>query len=271
MIAARVNGQPAMQVELADRGLAYGDGLFETMQVRQGTIALLDYHMQRLQLGCQRLQIPLDVEQLQQEIDQFAAELQEGICKLIVTRGDGQRGYGLPQPTRSRRILQAAPLPQWPREHAQDGIRLFPCQTRLAVQPLLAGLKHLNRLEQVLARSEWQDNAYAEGLMLDTSGRIIEGVFSNIFFVRDGVLLTPDLAGSGVAGVMRARLLELATELGLVVQVTGLYPDDLQQMSEVFTCNSLYGIWPVRGYAEHSWPVGPLTRRLQSIINRQDS
>ena len=161
MIAARVNGQPAMQVELADRGLAYGDGLFETMQVRQGAIALFDYHMQRLQLGCQRLQIPLDMQQLQHEIASFAAELQDGVCKLIVTRGDGQRGYGLPQPTQTRRILQAAPLPQWPVEHARDGIRLFPCQTRLAVQPLLAGLKHLNPLEQVLARTEWQDNAYA--------------------------------------------------------------------------------------------------------------
>lgn len=271
MIASRVDGQPASGIALVDRGLAYGDGLFETMRVEQGRIALLERHLQRLQLGCRRLLIALDAAQLEAEIRDFAATMQQGVCKLIVTRGDGQRGYGLPQPAMPRRILQAAPLPQWPAEHAGQGIRLFACQTRLAIQPLLAGLKHLNRLEQVMARAEWQDPAYAEGLMLDTSGRIIEGVFSNIFFVRDGTLLTPALDGSGVAGIMRERLLEQAAGLGLAVQLGDLYPEQLADMDEVFTCNSLYGIWPVLGYAGYQWPAGRLTRRLQSFFYRQDS
>lgn len=271
MIDSLVDGQPVRAIPLADRGLAYGDGLFETMKVEQGGIVLLERHMQRLQLGCRRLRIPLDMQLVRQEINDFARELQQGVCKLILTRGDGERGYGLPQTARPRRILQAAPLPQWPARHAQTGIRLYPCQTRLAIQPLLAGLKHLNRLEQVLARAEWQDPAYAEGLMLDTSGRIIEGVFSNIFFVRNGKLLTPALEGSGVAGIMRERLLELAPGHGLAVEVVDLYPDQLGGMDEVFTCNSLYGIWPVLEYAGYSWPAGPQTLRLQSIINGQDS
>lgn len=271
MTLCRVDGQPAASLGLTDRGLAYGDGLFETMRVEQGRIALLEQHLQRLQDGCRRLLIPFERLQVQDEITAFATELQQGVCKLILTRGDGQRGYGLPQPAMPRRILQGSPLPQWPLAHAQHGIRLFPCRTRLAIQPLLAGLKHLNRLEQVMARAEWQDDSYAEGMMLDTSGRIIEGVFSNIFFVRDGVLLTPELSGSGVAGIMRGQVLQLAGRLGLVVQVGDLYPDELDGMSEVFTCNSLYGIWPVLGYASHCWTAGPLTRRLQSLINRQDS
>lgn len=271
MIDSLVDGQPATAVALADRGLAYGDGLFETMRVEQGKVVLLERHMHRLQLGCQRLQIPLDLQQVQQEVSTFARELQRGVCKLTLTRGDGERGYGLPLAARPRRILQAAPLPQWPAQHAQTGIRLYPCQTRLAVQPLLAGLKHLNRLEQVLARAEWRDPAYAEGLMLDTAGRIIEGVFSNVFFVRAGKLLTPALDGSGVAGIMRERLLELASGQALAVEIVDLYPEQLGGMDEVFTCNSLYGIWPVVEYTGYNWPVGPLTCRLQSIINGQDS
>lgn len=270
MTAAWIDGQPASTIGLADRGLAYGDGLFETMRVEQGRVAWLEQHMQRLQDGCRRLRIPLDAGLLTEEIRAFATELQQGVCKLVLTRGDGQRGYALPQPATPRRILQGAPLPQWPAVHAQQGVHLYPCQTRLAIQPLLAGLKHLNRLEQVMARAEWQDAAYAEGMMLDTAGRIIEGVFSNLFFVRDGILLTPDLSGSGVAGIMRGRLLQLAGQLGLAVQEVDLYPEQLDRMSEVFTCNSLYGIWPVLGYAGYRWPAGPVTRRLQSIINRQD-
>jgi 4-amino-4-deoxychorismate lyase len=142
---------------------------------------------------------------------------------------------------------------------------LFPCATRLSNQPLLAGLKHLNRLEQVIARSEWQDTDHAEGLMLDRVGRVIEGVFSNLFLVRAGVLITADLKRCGVAGVMRAELLFQAESLGIPTQITDISLDQLQWADEVFVCNSVYGVWPVRAYAALSWSVGPLTRKLQTI------
>jgi 4-amino-4-deoxychorismate lyase len=151
------------------------------------------------------------------------------------------------------------------RIHAEQGIRLFPCATRLSRQPLLAGLKHLNRLEQVIARSEWQDTEHAEGLMLDQAGRVIEGVFSNLFLVRDGVLITPDLKRCGVAGVMRAELLFQAESLGIPTQITDIPLEQLQWADEVFVCNSVYGVWPVHACAALSWPVGPLTRKLQTI------
>ncbi|MBS7326852.1 MAG: aminodeoxychorismate lyase [Thiopseudomonas sp.] len=263
-----VNGQPAVGLALTDRGLAYGDGLFETMRVTDGQINWLELHLQRLQSGCQRLRIDLDMTQMRHELLAFAAQQGQGVCKLILTRGDGQRGYGLPQPTYPRRILQAAPLPLWPAQHAEQGVRLFPCQTRLAIQPLLAGLKHLNRLEQVMARAEWNDSEHAEGLLLDTEGRIIECVFSNIFFVRQGCLLTPELSGSGVAGIMRERIMQLARELGIAVQIRDILPDALAGMDELFTCNSLYGIWPVREYRGQQWLPGPLTRKLQHILDR---
>lgn len=261
-----VNGVPGEQLSIRDRGLAYGDGLFETIAVRAGQPRLLTRHMARLQDGCRRLAIELDAQQMQAELLAFAAEMGEGVAKLIVTRGEGQRGYLPPQPCQPLRILQGAAFPAYPAAHAEQGVRLFPCVTRLAEQPLLAGLKHLNRLEQVLARAEWQDAEHAEGLMRDSSGRVIEGVYSNLFLVSDGKLLTSDLSRCGVAGVMRRELLERVVAAGLVVQVRDIEFGELLAADEVFLCNSLYGIWPVRALQERHWPLGPVTRKLQAIV-----
>ncbi|MGQ7958789.1 aminodeoxychorismate lyase [Pseudomonas sp. SP16.1] len=262
-----VNGAAGDQLSLRDRGLAYGDGLFETIAVRGGRILLHARHLARLAEGCRRLAIPLDLGLMESELQAFAGQLGEGVAKLIVTRGEGQRGYAPPQPCQPLRILQAAPLPQYPAAHAEQGVRLFPCATRLAEQPLLAGLKHLNRLEQVLARAEWQDAEHAEGLMCDASGRVIEGVYSNLFLVQGGALLTADLSRCGVAGVMRAELLEQARALGMPVQVRDIAYDELLAADEVFLCNSLYGIWPVRALRERHWSVGPVARKLQAIVD----
>lgn len=261
-----VDGCPAGALPVKDRGLAYGDGLFETIAVNHGRPSLLKRHLQRLETGCMRLGIPADLKLIHDELAVFAAQLGEGVMKLILTRGDSQRGYAPAPDSQSRRILQGGPAPLYPSAHAEQGVRLFPCQTRLAEQPLLAGLKHLNRLEQVLARSEWQDAEHAEGLMLDTSGRIIEGVYSNLFLVSSGMLLTADLARCGVAGVMRAELLEQAARLGIAAEVRDLQMSDLEHADEVFLCNSVYGVWPVRRYMQLSWPVGPLTRKLQRTV-----
>ena len=260
-----VDGQPADSVPLKDRGLAYGDGLFETIAVKAGQPVLLDRHLQRLAEGCRRLALVADHALVRSEVLAYATALGDGVLKLILTRGNSLRGYGINPGAPVRRILQGSAPAAYPQAHGNDGIRLFPCATRLSEQPLLAGLKHLNRLEQVIARAEWQDAEHAEGLMLDTSGRLIEGVFSNLFLVRDAVLLTPDLSRCGVAGVMRAELLFQAESLGIAVQVADLGLEHLQRADEVFVCNSVYGVWPVRAYAALSWPVGPLTRKLQSI------
>jgi 4-amino-4-deoxychorismate lyase len=261
-----VDGQPADTVPLKDRGLAYGDGLFETIAVKVGQPLLLDRHLQRLDEGCRRLAIVADQKLIRSELLAYAAALGDGVLKLILTRGDSLRGYGINAGAPARRILQGSPPAAYPQAHGSSGIRLFPCVTRLSEQPLLAGLKHLNRLEQVIARSEWQDADHAEGLMLDISGRVIEGVFSNLFLVRDGVLLTADLNRCGVAGVMRAELLAQAQALGIPLTVADISLEQLQQADEVFVCNSVYGIWPVLGCGAMSWSAGPLTRKLQGIV-----
>ena len=260
-----IDGQPATAVNLQNRGLAYGDGLFETIAVRAGRPSLLEGHLDRLALGCQRLAIDADLALLRDEILRYAAQLGEGVAKLILTRGDSQRGYAPVVGVAPRRILQGGPLPSYPVEHAEHGVRLFSCQTRLGEQPLLAGLKHLNRLEQVLARAEWQDSEHAEGLMRDGQGRVVEGVYSNLFLVRDGVLLTADLSRCGVAGVMRSALLKQARAMAIAVQVRDVAYDELEQADEVFVCNSVYGVWPVRAIAALNWSPGPLTRKLQAV------
>ncbi|MES2818423.1 MAG: aminodeoxychorismate lyase [Pseudomonadota bacterium] len=260
-----VDGQSAESLSVRDRGLAYGDGLFETLGIRQGRPRLLTRHLARLAGGCKRLGIPFDEALLRREMLAFARELDEGVVKLILTRGDGPRGYAPPNPAQPRRILQGAPAATYPLSHAEQGVRLFPCVTRLAEQPLLAGLKHLNRLEQVLARAEWQDGEHAEGLMCDTRGRVIEGVYSNLFLVKNGQLLTAELSRCGVAGVMRAELLTQAEREGIPLAVRDLAYSELLEADEVFVCNSQYGIWPVRALHVHGWPVGPLTRKLQRI------
>ena len=193
-----IDGQPAELLSVKDRGLAYGDGLFETIAVNAGQPVLLQRHLARLAEGCVRLKIPLELPAVRTQLLAFSQQLGDGVAKLIMTRGDGQRGYAPPQHAQSRVILQAAAKPVYPEAYAEQGVRLFACTTRLAEQPLLAGLKHLNRLEQVLARSEWQDAEHAEGLMLDSSGRVIEGVYSNLLLVSAGVLITADLSRCGV-------------------------------------------------------------------------
>ncbi|WP_434562089.1 aminodeoxychorismate lyase [Pseudomonas sp. Z5-35] len=260
-----VDGQPADALSLKDRGLAYGDGFFETIAVRDGKLVLLERHLQRLALGCQRLAIGVDQAVLNAELRAYAQQLGDGILKLTVTRGDSLRGYAANPLAQARRILQGSPPAAYPLAHAEQGIQLFPCVTRLSEQPLLAGLKHLNRLEQVLARAEWSDTEHAEGLMLDMSGRVIEGVFSNLFMVRDGALITADLSRCGVAGVMRGQLLFQAESQGIATQITDISLEQLHQADEVFVCNSVYGVWPVRGCGSARWSVGPLTRKLQSL------
>jgi len=262
-----VNGVPDERISVRDRGLAYGDGLFETISVRQAKPRLLHRHLQRLTLGCQRLHIPIEVDQLQVEISSFTGQVDDGVVKLIVTRGEGLRGYALPQPQQPQRILISLPLPNYPAANAEKGVKLFSCTTRLAEQPLLAGIKHLNRLEQVLARAEWQGPDYAEGLMLDQSGRVIEGVFSNLFMARSGQLLTPSLQRCGVAGVMREEILEQAQRLGIRCDVRDIAYAELLAADEVFLCNSLYGIWPVRELEGHCWEIGELTRVLQKSLH----
>ncbi|MGH8369939.1 MAG: aminodeoxychorismate lyase [Gammaproteobacteria bacterium] len=261
-----INGEPGTLVAAADRGLQYGDGVFETMAVRHGRITLLEMHLQRLVEGCERLGIPPpSVTSIHNELNTAVADQERAILKLIVTRGSGGRGYRPAQVMTPTRILALHDWPAYPEHWWQDGIRIRICKTILGGNPQLAGLKHLNRLEQVLARTEWSDtDTIQEGLMTDADGTVIEGTMTNIFArLADGVLVTPDLQTCGVAGVMRRYIMERAKQVGVSMRVSKLIIPELDEAQEVFVCNSVIGVWPVNRIGERSYPVGEMTRRIQ--------
>ncbi|HEY3859556.1 MAG TPA: aminodeoxychorismate lyase [Gammaproteobacteria bacterium] len=260
-VIAWLNGQPVEALPVTDRGLHYGDGLFETLAVQGGKIPRLLLHLDRLCNGCARLGFPKpDAVALQRELQQAADGQDRAALKLMLTRGSGGRGYRPPEQPVVSRLLLRYPWPDYPAEWSGQGIELRICRTRLARNPELAGLKHLNRLEQVLARSEWSEGAQ-EGLMLDTEGWVIEGTMCNVFgSPAEGKLVTPDLSQAGVAGVTRHHILGRARGQGLEVEVRPLSLDELLGCQELFVCNSIAGVWPVKRIESQDYSVGPLTR-----------
>jgi len=267
-VAVLVDGRPATALDVHDRGLAYGDGLFETIAVVGGRPRHLPRHLHRLARGCTVLGLPApDPILIEGEIDALLEPGMRALIKLILTRGSGGRGYRPPCPAQPRRVLVRHPWPA-PDAAIAAGVQLGVCRTRLAEQPVLAGIKHLNRLEQVIASAELAPDQF-EGLMLDGHERVIEGTRSNLFLVLGDTLVTPDLGRCGVAGIMRELVLEGAAALELAVQVRDVALGELAQARELFVCNVVLGLCPVRavrGQVADLAVPGPLTARLQAAL-----
>jgi len=262
-----IDGAPAATVPVTDRGLHYGDGLFETIAVVDGRPCLWDRHLARLRHGCRRLAIPCpETDLLLDEALSLTGGLARAVLKVIVTRGDGGRGYRPPRPATPRRVLRVSAWPDYPESWGSAGVRVRYCQTRLGHQPLLAGLKHLNRLEQVLARAEWDDPDVAEGLMLDPDGQLIEGTQTNLFAIAGGRLLTPPLDRCGVAGVVRGLVLDLARGLGLPVAEEPLDPARLERADGLFLTSSLAPLWPVRELAGRPFDPAGVPPELAAAV-----
>lgn len=238
-----VNGSPCETIAINDRGLSYGDGLFETIRLHKHKPVLLEAHLDRLCSGARRLRIDVERATLIQEIDQLTASFPvAGILKIMVTRGTGGRGYLPNGISSSTRILSLHAIPIYDEGLPEAGISVFVCQQRLAHQPALAGIKHLNRLEQVMASLEWPDDSYQEGLMLDVAGNVIEGTRSNLFWSAGGQLMTPSLQRCGVAGILRQYLMQ---HIDHVLETDECSLAMLGEAEEIFFCNSVFGIWPV--------------------------
>ena len=264
-----MNGQAiAAGVSPHDRGLHYGDGLFETIVCRQGKARFLPLHLERLALGCQRLRINLgDLEPLRNEVREAAAAAGDVLIKIIVTRGEAvARGYGMAGSEVATRLVFQYALPPDNEAVARDGIRVRVAQLRYGENELLAGMKHLNRLEQVLARCEAPAAEAAELLVFSSSGFLVSGTMSNVFLVQENRLRTPRIDRCGVAGVMRRVILREAAEVGVSVEETILTAADLKDAEEVFVTNARIVIWPVSSLEGHDLSVGPVTRRLQSRL-----
>lgn len=255
-----------MSVDVTDRGFALGDGLFETIAIRDGVPRLWHAHVDRLLDGCRRLAIPApSIDELAHELERVRAGAVSGTVRITISRGSGPRGYAPPPEPAPTRVVAFYPTANASPHKPRFTLRW--CETRLALQPALAGLKHLNRLEQVLARAEWNDPAIDEGIMLATDGRVVECVMSNLFLVVGHVLVTPALDECGVSGVMRRQVLETARRSGIDTEVRRVEPDEVDRASAVFVTNALRGIVEVERIGDLQYsPDEPLVRDLMNRL-----
>lgn len=275
-----VNGILDAAISPLDRGFVYGDGVFETCRYSHGSIPLWNYHRERLLHSAGRLNIPLDEGLLAEYLDFMLAYLRnegvaQAVIKITLTRGVGGRGYRLPDQVSPTYCIGIFSGSQLHTEQYRNGVTVRICDLRLSQTPALAGMKHLNRLEHILARAEWQDE-FAEGLLLDVQDRVIEGTVSNVFVVKDNQLFTPDLSAAGVAGIMRKTIIEkLAPAVGLDCHITNIDLGFLGTADEIFLCNSVYGIWPVNAMSDdrqvavashHHFPNHQVTHMLQQQL-----
>lgn len=240
-----IDGHPCHRHALYNRGLLYGDGLFETLAIHGGRPLLLRRHLERLERGCRRLDMVFPgASLLTREIELACRGWQQGILKLLLCRALTEAGGYGPEPGGAVvRILSLRPWRAVSRVVLEAGAVLKTCTIRLSAQPRLAGIKHLNRLEQVLAATEIADSY--EGLMLDEQEQVVEGTRSNLFIIKHGRLQTPPLYRCGVAGVMREKILDMAPSQHLLPIVTPLTLERLLVADEVFIANSLIGVVPV--------------------------
>lgn len=275
-IVSWLDGAPSSSLSVFDRGLQFGDGLFETMRFRRGLINFLALHLERLQQGLNCLRLPIAMARIENDLQALCEELvsrhiADAVIKLIVTRGVSARGYSPDLPASASLILQVYRYDS-PEALQQNGVDVTLCRMRLAEQPALAGIKHLNRIENVLARGEWKQE-FHEGLMLSQQGDIVEGTMSNVFFV-DGsasagwVLHTPAIDRCGVAGVMRRVVLQIAaSRAGVDVRESAIPQARMRQFSAGFLTNAIIGIWPIKSVCGRPFEIVPLIRDLQQALN----
>ncbi|MEM8501423.1 MAG: aminodeoxychorismate lyase [Pseudomonadota bacterium] len=271
-VTASINGRAADQISIQDRGLLYGQTLFETIAVVDQQPLLLGPHLQRLQSGCDALQIGLDSDLLTKEVTEFCQQqdAEKWVLRVTLSMGVGGRGYKNPDAPEPVRILSRHSYPDHPSELWEQGITLGLVDVRLARQPLLAGIKHGNRLEQIIARSQWQ-SGWHEALVRDDQDHVIEGTQSNLFIRNGEQISTPDLRNCGVAGVMREQVLQIANKIGASTRIVSLSSADIIAADEVFLSNSLVGVWPVKTFMDRQYDDFNACHKLLKLLQEDGS
>jgi len=267
------DGKRVESLAIDDRAVQYGDGLFETIAVRNGEARLIDLHMDRLTRGCARLQIGMpDVTAL---LDELAFAIQQshemsGYCaaKIIVSSGVSQRGYGRSRPATPTVLIGAFPARPVSASAYRNGVDTMCCETRLATSSPTAGLKTLNRIEQVLGRSECISSGAFEGLMLDADDRLICGTMSNVFMVSEQRIVTPTLRRCGVEGVMRRFAIDCLRDDGVEVHERNVTFDEFMVADEIFLTNSQFGVLPVRKIGVHARDTREMSRHVMGVLAR---
>ena len=265
------NGKAVETISINDRGLQYGDGLFETVAIRDGEPRLWTFHMERLATGCELLGFTMPSEKALLE-GVFEALATNGVpstyavAKIIISAGAGKRGYARGS-VESPTVLFGGFVSARPSAGVyRDGVGTIVCKTRLATGSAFAGLKTLNRLEQVAAQSEVKEEGAYEGLTMDADGNLICGTMSNVFFIKDNCISTPPLDRCGVAGVMRQHIIDTLHEKGIQIDFRHTNLSDITSLDELFLSNSQFGVVPINKCGDNTWHVGEHVRTVMAIL-----
>ncbi len=264
-------GEPIGSLPLDERSWQFGDGVFETIAVREGRPRFVDWHLERARIGCSRLGIePPSTDTLAEQvlagIGKTKVDTTFATLKLVISGGRSPRGYARMPEASAEVYVGVFAASAIDATSYLEGVRVRLCNTRLARQPQLAGVKSLNRLEQVLARNEWRDPGVFEGLTFDTEGALVCGTMSNVFIVDDKALVTPDLSHAGVAGIMRRCVSENAINAGVDIVTRPIGMHEVLTSREMFLTNSQIGIVPVREIAGRDLEIGATTRRVMKMV-----
>ncbi|WP_338885135.1 aminodeoxychorismate lyase [Xenorhabdus sp. TH1] len=247
-----INGNQCDHIPVNDRAVQFGDGCFTTIRVEQGIPALLPLHIKRLQKGVEKLFMPApDWFQLENHINQVVKGYDSGVLKIILSRGMGGRGYGFDDTIEPTQILSLGSYPERYITQRQKGVSLTLSPISMGINPYLAGIKHLNRLEQVLIKRFIEQSGADEALVLDSDGLLVECGAANIFWRKGKNVYTPDLSQSGVEGVMRRKIIELLAKSDYSLSCVMRYPEALAYADEVIICNSLMPVLPVSQIQAH--------------------
>ena len=269
------HGSRVASIPVDDRGLQYGDGLFETIAIRDARPRFWSAHIERLTAGAERLGLQVPVANiLERDLERALAltTVNTGFCtaKLVITAGVGPRGYRREAGKPCRTLVGVFEGDELPRDRYVEGVEAVLCETPISDQPRLAGLKTLNRLDQVLASHEWEGGEAFDGLMCDGDKRLVCGTRTNLFLIRDNHIMTPALDRCGVGGIMRRQILDGLSGNQIDCSVTDIPAEALDAADEVFVCNSQIGILPVRRCGTRSWPVGEGTQSIMAMMAYND-
>ena len=233
------NAQPISEISLLDRAFHYGDGCFSTARVFNNNIELFQRHIFRLQQACHCLSLQADLRYIEESINYLITRLHilNGTLKIVISRGDGQRGYSLPDQPADVWVMYYPAVLQ---EHRYIEIQGGVAHQRLGLSmPNLVGLKSLNRLEQVMLKHEVDQQQWDEALVLDVTGQIVEGVSSNCFIRINNQWITPELRYNGVHGVMRAEILARMQASNVHCEQRSISENEISQIESLFFCNAL--------------------------------
>jgi len=278
-----INGEFKDSISVYDRGLAYGDGFFETMlwdsfEKKKETIFGVEFwlrHLKRIKDGCRLIQInfPSDDEIVRQRNIILKASLKEkksGLLKMIITRGVGGRGYKFEKNMSPTVIFLSLQKPKIEKEYFKSGVKVKICKTHLSKNTNLFGFKHLNRLDSVLARSEWEDKNFFEGVFVDSKQNILEGTMTNIFFVQKKTLITPPIIDSGINGVMRQVVIDNAKFFFDKVIIQNINLSDVKNFDQMFLTNSVLKIIPVSKFEKKKFIIKKNVKDFISFFNCQN-